>query len=90
MSMPQLIFLFICIRENEFKVKIEFVSFARMDALQELLSGKQVKAPQEALTVIDTVLKELAAKRSVPSQLSYSSTVQKYYPILIFPWRWEN
>lgn len=62
-------------------MKIEFVGFARMDGLQELLSGKQVRAPQEALTVIETVLKELAAKRFAPSQLIHCTTTQKYNPL---------
>lgn len=65
-------------KENEFKVKIEFVGFARMDGLQELLSGKQVRAPQEALTVIETVLKELAAKRYMSfGRLFYSPEIQR-------------
>ncbi|KAK9715282.1 hypothetical protein RND81_06G154500 [Saponaria officinalis] len=65
-------------RKNEFKVKIEFVGFTRMDALHELLAGKQVKAPQEALTVIDTVLRELASKRYTSfGRLFYSPNIQR-------------
>ena len=44
-------------------MKIQFIGYARMHELHELLAGKQVKAPQEALTVIDAVLREMAAKR---------------------------
>ncbi|KAH9619822.1 hypothetical protein KSS87_003277 [Heliosperma pusillum] len=65
-------------KKNEFKVGIEFVGFTRMDALHDLLAGKQVKAPQEALTVIDTVLRELASKRYSPfGRLFYSPNIQK-------------
>lgn len=60
-----------CIRENEFEVKIQFVGFARMHELHELLAGKHVKAPQEALTVIDTVLREMAGKRCVLAYVKF-------------------
>ncbi|KAA8535033.1 hypothetical protein F0562_030036 [Nyssa sinensis] len=50
-------------REREFKVTIKFVAHASMLQLRELLSGKQVGAPQEVLKIIDIVLRELAAQR---------------------------
>ena len=42
---------------------IKFVALASMAQLRNLLSGKQVDTPQEALNIIDTVLRELAAQR---------------------------
>ena len=42
---------------------IKFVAHVSMRQLNELLSGKQVDNPQEALSVIDSVLRELAGQR---------------------------
>lgn len=53
------------VRKREFKVTIKFVAHANMHQLHELVSGKQVDTPQEALKVIDIVLKELASQRCV-------------------------
>lgn len=44
---------------------IKFAAGVSMHQLRELLSGKQVDTPQEALTVIDIVLREVAAQRCV-------------------------
>ncbi|MED6132618.1 Protein argonaute PNH1 [Stylosanthes scabra] len=52
-------------REREFKVVIKFAARVSMHQLRVLLSGKQVDTPQEALTVIDIVLRELAAQSYV-------------------------
>jgi len=52
-------------REREFKVGIKFATSVRMQQLRELLSGKQVDTPQEALSVFDIVLKEVAAQRYI-------------------------
>ncbi|KAG5039315.1 hypothetical protein JHK85_011791 [Glycine max] len=52
-------------REKEFEVVIKFAARVSMHQLRELLSGKQVDTPQEALTVIDIVLRELATQRLV-------------------------
>lgn len=52
-------------REREFEVVIKFAARVSMHQLRELLSGKQVDTPQEALTVIDIVLRELAAQRCI-------------------------
>ena len=41
---------------------IRFAARVSMNQLRELLSGKQVDTPQEALTVIDTVLRDLATQ----------------------------
>lgn len=51
------------IRKLQFKVTIKFVALASMLQLHELLSGKQVDYPQEAIKIIDIVLRELAAQR---------------------------
>ncbi|GAU15411.1 hypothetical protein TSUD_44480, partial [Trifolium subterraneum] len=51
------------LREREFKVAIKFASSVKMQQLRELLSGKKVDTPQEALIVFDIVLKEVAAQR---------------------------
>lgn len=52
-------------REREFTVTIEIVAHASMCQLRELLSGKQVESPLEALKIVDLVLKELTAQRYV-------------------------
>lgn len=48
-------------------MQIKFVTLASMHQLRELLDGKQVNNPQEALTIIDIVLRELHAQRFVPN-----------------------
>ncbi|XP_059635009.1 protein argonaute PNH1-like [Cornus florida] len=50
-------------KAREFKVTINFVAHANMLQLRELLSGKQVDTPQEAIKIMDIVLSELAAQR---------------------------
>lgn len=65
-------------REREFKVTIKFVAVASMVKLQELLSGKQVDNPQEAINVIDIVLRELAAQRYISvGRFLYSPELKK-------------
>jgi eukaryotic translation initiation factor 2C len=59
------------IREREFKVTITFVALASMHQLRELLAGKPVDTPQVALTIIDIVLRQLAAQRCI--SLTFSS-----------------
>lgn len=54
------------VREREFKVTITFVALASMHQLRELLAGKPVDTPQVALTIIDIVLRQLAAQRCIP------------------------
>ncbi|KAJ4845702.1 Protein argonaute PNH1 [Turnera subulata] len=51
------------IRERKFKVVIKFAAVARMLQLRELLSGKPAGTPQEAINIIDIVLREFAAQR---------------------------
>ncbi|KAK7844698.1 protein argonaute 10 [Quercus suber] len=50
-------------REREFKVTISFITLASMQQLRELLAGKPVDTPHKALTIIDIVLRQLAAQR---------------------------
>ncbi|KAL5183602.1 Protein argonaute PNH1 [Glycine soja] len=65
-------------REREFEVVIRFAARVSMNQLRELLSGKQVDTPQEALTVIDTVLRELAAQSYVSiGRFLYSPDLRK-------------
>ncbi|KAI7727780.1 hypothetical protein M8C21_013164 [Ambrosia artemisiifolia] len=52
-------------QQREFTVSIEFVAHASMSQLRELLSGKQVDTPSEALKLVDLVLKELTAQRYI-------------------------
>ncbi|GAU41166.1 hypothetical protein TSUD_282390 [Trifolium subterraneum] len=66
------------IREREFKVAIKFASSVKMQQLRELLSGKKVDTPQEALTVFDIVLKEVAAQSYISiGRCLYSPDVRK-------------
>ncbi|KAE9601850.1 hypothetical protein Lal_00040839 [Lupinus albus] len=65
-------------REREFKVEIKFAARVSMHQLRELLSGKQVDTPQEALTVIDIVLREVAAQSYVSvGRFLYSPDLRK-------------
>ncbi|KAF8014501.1 hypothetical protein BT93_H0343 [Corymbia citriodora subsp. variegata] len=53
-------------REREYKVAIKFVARANMHHLSQFLAGKRADAPQEALQVLDIVLRELSTKRFCP------------------------
>ncbi|XP_022144917.1 protein argonaute PNH1-like isoform X2 [Momordica charantia] len=65
-------------REREFKVQIKFVSLASMHQLRELLAGKQVNNPQDALAIIDIVLRELHAQRYISvGRFFYSPCIKK-------------
>lgn len=77
------------VREREFKVQIKFVTLASMHQLRELLAGKQVNNPQEALTIIDIVLRELHAQRFV-SNGSFLALVCWFHvlPAFIFSILW--
>ncbi|GFP91688.1 protein argonaute 1 [Phtheirospermum japonicum] len=50
-------------REREFRVVIKFAARADLHHLGMFLQGKQADAPQEALQVLDIVLRELPAPR---------------------------
>ncbi|XP_027356040.1 protein argonaute PNH1-like isoform X1 [Abrus precatorius] len=65
-------------RQREFRVAIKYATRVSMHQLHELLSGKQVDTPQEALSVFDIVLRELAAQSYVSiGRFLYSSDVRK-------------
>lgn len=52
---------------------IKFATRVSMQQLRDLLSGKQVDTPQEALTVFDIVLREIAAQRCAFSFQHYEA-----------------
>ncbi|KAK6254876.1 hypothetical protein SCA6_016181 [Theobroma cacao] len=52
-------------REREYKVVIKFVARANMHHLGQFLAGKRADAPQEALQILDIVLRELSMKRKM-------------------------
>lgn len=57
------LFCFGCRRERPFKVVIKFAARADLHHLGEFLRGRQADAPQEALQVLDIVLRELPTHR---------------------------
>ncbi|XP_022721851.1 protein argonaute 10-like isoform X1 [Durio zibethinus] len=60
-------------REREYKVVIKFVAQANMHHLGQFLAGKRADAPQEALQILDIVLRELSTKRYCPIGRSFFS-----------------
>ncbi|KAF9589390.1 hypothetical protein IFM89_023422 [Coptis chinensis] len=52
-------------RRREFKAMIKFVARADLQHLQQFLAGKVADTPQEALQVLDIVLRELSTQRRV-------------------------
>ena len=52
-----------CRKERVFKVAIKFASRADLHHLELFLQGRQADAPQEALQVLDIVLRELPTAR---------------------------
>ncbi|KAI4311295.1 hypothetical protein MLD38_036200 [Melastoma candidum] len=60
-------------REREYKVVIRFVARANMHHLNEFLGGKRADAPQDALQILDIVLRELSVKRFSPIGRSFFS-----------------
>ncbi|MCD7456268.1 argonaute 1B [Datura stramonium] len=60
-------------REREFKVVIKFASRADLHHLGMFLEGRQADAPQEALQVLDIVLRELPTSRYCPVARSFYS-----------------
>ena len=56
---------FWCRREREFKVVIKLAARADLHHLGLFLQGRQADAPQEALQVLDIVLRELPTSRHV-------------------------
>ncbi|KAK6925448.1 Protein argonaute, Mid domain [Dillenia turbinata] len=62
-------------REREFKVVIKFAARADLHHLGLFLQGKIADAPQEALQVLDIVLRELPTTRYIPVGRSFYSPV---------------
>ncbi|KAL8245916.1 hypothetical protein R6Q59_007132, partial [Mikania micrantha] len=60
-------------RERDFKVVIKFASRADLHHLGLFLAGRQADAPQEALQVLDIVLRELPTNRYSPVGRSFYS-----------------
>ncbi|KAL3702460.1 hypothetical protein R1sor_020482 [Riccia sorocarpa] len=60
-------------RERSFKVVIKFAARADLHHLGEFLQGRQADAPQEALQVLDIVLRELPTHRYCPVGRSFYS-----------------
>eukprot|EP00253_Pinus_taeda_P007968 PITA_07968 len=60
-------------RERSFKVVIKFAARADLHHLGQFLSGRQADAPQEALQVLDIVLRELPTHRYSPVGRSFYS-----------------
>ncbi|KAG8074533.1 hypothetical protein GUJ93_ZPchr0006g42628 [Zizania palustris] len=50
-------------RQKTYKVVIKYAARANLDRLEQFLSGRQAEAPQEALQVLDIVLRELPTAR---------------------------
>jgi eukaryotic translation initiation factor 2C len=61
------------IKERSFKVVIKFAARADLHHLGQFLAGHQADAPQEALQVLDIVLRELPTHRYVPVGRSFYS-----------------
>ncbi|OVA05379.1 Argonaute/Dicer protein [Macleaya cordata] len=60
-------------RVREYKVVIKFVARADLHHLGQFLAGKRADAPQEALQILDIVLRELSSKRYCPIGRSFFS-----------------
>ncbi|KAF9624717.1 hypothetical protein IFM89_013255 [Coptis chinensis] len=58
-------------RERQFRVVIKFAARADLHHLGMFLQGKQADAPQEALQVLDIVLRELPTKNYTPVGRSF-------------------
>ncbi|CAI9778877.1 unnamed protein product [Fraxinus pennsylvanica] len=69
-------------RETEYKVIIKFVARANLHHLSQFLSGKRADGPQEALKILDIVLRELSMKRYCPVGRSFfSSDIRRPRPL---------
>ncbi|KAK4479261.1 hypothetical protein RD792_014772 [Penstemon davidsonii] len=69
-------------RERDFKVVIKFAARADLHHLGMFLQGRQADAPQEALQVLDIVLRELPTSRYSPVGRSfYSPDLGKRQPL---------
>uniref|UniRef100_A0A7N0U3U9 Argonaute 1 n=1 Tax=Kalanchoe fedtschenkoi TaxID=63787 RepID=A0A7N0U3U9_KALFE len=69
-------------REREFKVVIKYAARADLHHLELFLQGRQADAPQEALQVLDIVLRELPTSRYCPvSRSFYSPNLGRRQPL---------
>uniref|UniRef100_A0A1D1Z031 Protein argonaute 10 n=2 Tax=Magnoliopsida TaxID=3398 RepID=A0A1D1Z031_9ARAE len=59
--------------ERVYKVAIKFVARANLHHLGQFLAGKRADCPQEALQVLDIVLRELSSRRYCPLGRSFFS-----------------
>ncbi|CAN8321108.1 unnamed protein product [Cochlearia groenlandica] len=64
-------------REREFKVVLKLAARADLHHLRMFLEGKQADAPQEALQVLDIVLRELPTSKFTPVGRSFYSNDKK-------------
>ncbi|XP_062178806.1 protein argonaute PNH1 [Phragmites australis] len=65
-------------REREYRVAIKFAARADLHHLRQFIAGRQADAPQEALQVLDIVLRELGNQRYVAVGRSfYSPDIRK-------------
>ncbi|XP_044962181.1 protein argonaute PNH1 [Hordeum vulgare subsp. vulgare] len=65
-------------REREYRVAIKFAARADLHHLRQFIAGRQADAPQEAVQVLDIVLRELASQRYVAIGRSfYSPDIRK-------------
>ncbi|RCV09086.1 hypothetical protein SETIT_1G378700v2 [Setaria italica] len=62
-------------RRRSFKVVIKFAARADLHRLEMFLAGRHAEAPQEALQVLDIVLRELPSARYAPFGRSFFSPV---------------
>ncbi|XP_043692364.1 protein argonaute 10-like [Telopea speciosissima] len=60
-------------REREYKVVIKFVARAHLHHLSQFLASKRADAPQEALQILDIVMRELSSQRYCPVGRSFFS-----------------
>uniref|UniRef100_A0A0D9WUD8 Piwi domain-containing protein n=1 Tax=Leersia perrieri TaxID=77586 RepID=A0A0D9WUD8_9ORYZ len=60
-------------RQKTYKVVIKFAARADLHRLEQFLAGRQAEAPQEALQVLDIVLRELPTARYAPFGRSFFS-----------------
>ncbi|XP_019181084.1 PREDICTED: protein argonaute 10-like isoform X1 [Ipomoea nil] len=60
-------------REREYKVVIRFVARANLYHMNQFLAGKRADGPQEALKILDIVLREASIKRYCPVGRSFFS-----------------
>nr|CAB3487954.1 unnamed protein product [Digitaria exilis] len=70
-------------RERAFRVVIKFAARADLHHLAMFLAGRQADAPQEALQVLDIVLRELPTARYSPVDMSSTAFIEPL-PVIDF------